>query len=645
MLSYVNVRLTRVFSYLSVIAALLILSIGGAVLSLWFFSQPLYSRISPRGIVMTPFTAFCFIVISVCLLCLHKNSKISTYIFTAGTLFSAAAGALIFGGYLSGVSFDHLHASAFGRDIPFAGFLSMKMSVLSSMNFFLCGTGLLMLRSRGRLIKGIGEAMILANGIVALLVLVGYAFATPDLYTIVPHKSIAMYTALNFLLICPAALFAGGKSDLLAVLTSDTEGGFMARRMLFLCVFIPFVLGWMVILGQHKYLYDMSMGVSLLTILIIVIFTFLIWDNAMSLHVTDLKRMKVEDALRASEDKYRVIFETTGTAMAVFEENKMISLVNTGFEKLSGYPKAQIEGVKMWTEFVGSEEDSRRMREYHRVRRLDPFLAPGTYEFVFIDRWGVRKDVFITIAMIPGTARSIASMQDVTERKKIERMKSDFVSLVSHQLKTPVAQIKGYVYNMLSGLTGELSAKQREYLEEMRDISDKNYKMLSDLLNVSRIERGVIYMDLKPVALKDIVDSALGPYYARIKEKGLALDISGLEEDIVVMADREKLSEAVGNTVDNAIKFTPAGGISIRVFERGEDVFIEVADTGRGISPDRLAKMFSRDMALDGGPVSGGGAGLGLYIAKQFMIMQKGDVTLESEQGKGTVFSFRIPAA
>jgi two-component system phosphate regulon sensor histidine kinase PhoR len=253
--------------------------------------------------------------------------------------------------------------------------------------------------------------------------------------------------------------------------------------------------------------------------------------------------------------------------------------------------------------------------------------------------------MLMTIAMIPGTKRSIASLQDITERKRVEQMKSDFVSLVSHQLKTPVAQLKGYIFNMLAGLTGELSAKSREYLEDMQDISNKNYRLLSDLLNVSRIERGVISMDISPVTIREIVDEAVGMYYEQIKAKGLAIQIEGLDNELIVAADKEKTIEAIGNTIHNAIKFTDAGSISVRVSNRENMVLIAVIDTGRGIAPERLSRMFSRDMTFDGAPIAGGGAGLGLYIAKQFMRLQHGDIIVQSMPGKGSSFIFTIPMA
>lgn len=131
--------------------------------------------------------------------------------------------------------------------------------------------------------------------------------------------------------------------------------------------------------------------------------------------ITD--RRQAEDALRRSESLYRAIFENTGNATILLSEEKKIILANTEFEKMSGYAKEEIEGKKSWTEFV-VQEDLDRLLEYHRVRRIDEKAVPRKYECRFIDRYGTIKEMALSVDMIPGTKRSIASLHDLTERKQ-----------------------------------------------------------------------------------------------------------------------------------------------------------------------------------------------------------------------------------
>lgn len=160
--------------------------------------------------------------------------------------------------------------------------------------------------------------------------------------------------------------------------------------------------------------------------------------------VQDLKEYRterkcVEEALQESQKKYRAIFETTGTAMSILEEDTIISLANTEYQELTGYSKDELEGKKSWTEFV-VKEDREKMKEYHRLRRIAPDAAPRNYEFRLIDRQGHVKDIFATIAMIPGTKKSVASLLDITEHKNAEkellRKKEEKIDFLAEILKT-----------------------------------------------------------------------------------------------------------------------------------------------------------------------------------------------------------------
>lgn len=126
---------------------------------------------------------------------------------------------------------------------------------------------------------------------------------------------------------------------------------------------------------------------------------------------------EMERKLKESEEKYRAIFENSGTAMAILEKNKVAEMVNEEMEKLTGYSKEKLEGKKIWTDFA-SEEDVEKMEEYHYRRREDPENTPSQYSFTFINRFGDARDILIQVGMIPGTDKSIVSLIDVTEERK-----------------------------------------------------------------------------------------------------------------------------------------------------------------------------------------------------------------------------------
>lgn len=148
--------------------------------------------------------------------------------------------------------------------------------------------------------------------------------------------------------------------------------------------------------------------------------------------IRDITRLKkVEEAFRDSEDRYRTIFETTGTATIIVEEDTTIALANAGFEKLSGYSKEEIEGLKSWIDFFAKDQ-LEKMIDYHHLRRINPNIAPRNYESHFIDRQGNVKNIFITVAMIPGTSKSVASYMDITELKRAEEVLKRYQLLSEH---------------------------------------------------------------------------------------------------------------------------------------------------------------------------------------------------------------------
>lgn len=239
---------------------------------------------------------------------------------------------------------------------------------------------------------------------------------------------------------------------------------------------------------------------------------------------------------------------------------------------------------------------------------------------------------------------ALAIFSDITERRQVEEMKKSLISVVSHQLKTPVGEINGYVENLLEGLAGELTPKQTEYLMDMREIGMNNYRLISDILNLSKIERGLTTANLEPTPLMEVIQLSMRDYEAILARKGLSFKLEDLEGCPDVLADRDKLVETLRNLLNNAVKFTDKGGITLSAEVRDRVVLLRVMDTGRGISETAMAQMFTQKRVL-GEEAGRAGAGLGLYVAKHFMKAQGGDITATSQPGKGSCFTLTIPQA
>ncbi|MBN3039419.1 MAG: GHKL domain-containing protein [Candidatus Omnitrophica bacterium] len=230
---------------------------------------------------------------------------------------------------------------------------------------------------------------------------------------------------------------------------------------------------------------------------------------------------------------------------------------------------------------------------------------------------------------------------------KLDKIKSDFVSAVSHELRTPLTSIKGYASILMAGKLGEIPESVKERLEKVNKHSDSLVKLVNDLLDISRIERGKIGMKLEELGLKEIIDEVVDIITPQAKEKKIQLSVDAPKEIPLCLADRVQLGRVFTNLLGNAIKFTPEKGkIAISVKENEDHFNIEVRDSGIGIAEENLANIFEEFYRVDNAVNQKvKGTGLGLSLVKRIVEAHKGRIWVESKLGEGTKFSFTIPKA
>jgi signal transduction histidine kinase len=248
-------------------------------------------------------------------------------------------------------------------------------------------------------------------------------------------------------------------------------------------------------------------------------------------------------------------------------------------------------------------------------------------------------------------AIAIANARLYGEVKRANDAKSEFVSIVSHELKTPMTSIKGYTDLLIKGAGGPLNELQQQFLNTVRANVERMSTLVGDLLEISRIETGRLKLDLKPVSMSSVIEDTLRTTQRQIEEKQQALDVSVSDNLPQVMGDRARLIQVMTNLISNAYKYTPAGGhiaISVQPKANGSPGFVMCAikDSGIGISEEDQAKLFTKffrsgDPAVREVP----GTGLGLSITKSLIELQGGQIWVESQLGKGTTFAFTVPVA
>jgi signal transduction histidine kinase len=239
---------------------------------------------------------------------------------------------------------------------------------------------------------------------------------------------------------------------------------------------------------------------------------------------------------------------------------------------------------------------------------------------------------------------AVLLLEDITHLREIDRLKSEFVAGASHELRTPLTSLEMGIHLLLEAPAGDLSARQLELLMMCREDAMRLDTLVKDLLDLSRIESGKEIPQLVPVAVSDLLTEAVKPLRQQADGKSLTLQIGTAADLPEVVADRSQIERVIANLVINAIRATgPGGAIAVNAGRRQGYVTISVHDTGRGIPHDYLGQVFEPFVQVPNAPA--GGAGLGLSISRRIVEAHAGQITVRSDLGQGTTFTFTLPVA
>ena len=243
-----------------------------------------------------------------------------------------------------------------------------------------------------------------------------------------------------------------------------------------------------------------------------------------------------------------------------------------------------------------------------------------------------------------GLSSVVAVFHDISELKKLEKVRSEFVANVSHELKTPLTSIKGFVETLQNGALGDPKTRNR-FLDIIQTHTVKLENLVNDLLSLSAIESKDTKMNFEYVSLPDIIDTITNLYRAQLEKRNQNMSVSIPKDIPPILVDRGKIEQVFSNLLDNAIKFTPpVGKILIHASLKDDYIRIDVQDSGIGISEEHLPRVFERFYMVDKSRSKElGGTGLGLAIVKHIVQAHNGRVTVQSELKKGSTFSVFLP--
>lgn len=367
------------------------------------------------------------------------------------------------------------------------------------------------------------------------------------------------------------------------------------------------------------------------------------------------KQVKLRTSeLQAERNKMSVVLSGITDSVIALDLQRNIVMFNTNAELLTGFTTSQVLGhsISQVVEFFEGK-NSLSIDEYAPVK------SDGFEGIVFVKEnvklvsvKGKVAWVRLTVSQIREgnevNLGNILTIRDRTREHQLEEMKLDFVSMAAHELRTPLTSMKGYLSVFVNENKGKFEGDSQMLLNRVAISTDQLSGLIENILNVSRIEKGIYAVHPENVDWIALVEHCVSDVLMRAQEKQLVLTFTKPTSPLpMVSVDKVRIVEVLYNLLSNSINYTPKGGtITISLEATPSMIITHVKDTGKGMATDVLPHLFTKFYRA-GGPISDGvkGTGLGLYIAKAIVELHRGKIWVESEAGHGSTFSFSLPIA
>lgn len=340
-------------------------------------------------------------------------------------------------------------------------------------------------------------------------------------------------------------------------------------------------------------------------------------------------------------DKERIlaVIDSLIDGLLVFDINAKVLLVNQAIRKFFGLEEKEILGKSIvdFSDFSG-------------IKYLFYLLGKGIRE-VYKKELKIKDDLILEVTSTPilidgQKIGTIVILHDITREKAVERMKTEFVTIAAHQLRTPLSEIKWVFNALLREKSLELNETQKEIIKQGYHSIERFTSLINDLLKSVEVEEGRYVYKFEPLDIEETIQKALDSFEEKIKEKELQFEFKISSKKLPkIKADKERITIVFENLIDNAIRYTPKGGMIVLNLQlREKEIEFSIKDSGIGIpereQKDVYKKFFRASNALK---TETEGSGLGLYIAKNIIEAHKGKIYFTSKEGEGTTFYFTLP--
>lgn len=353
------------------------------------------------------------------------------------------------------------------------------------------------------------------------------------------------------------------------------------------------------------------------------------------------------------------LLQTAPAAFLSFADDGTILLTNARLLQRLGYAPGELEGQHVETIFASGG------RIFYHTHFFPLLKMQGHVEEIYLSLKTKSGDEIPVLANAIRTERNGQTVNDcvmmhIRQRRRFEdellrarkaaeqasMAKARFLSMMSHDLRTPLMAITGFAEVLLRGMRGSINDDQREDLEAIKNAGQQMMKLMTDILSFAQLESGRVTVRLEAVRVAEAVERAETLMKLRFAEASLEYVRHACDADMAVIADAERLQQVILNLLSNAAKFTPAGGkVEVRCEHTDAQVMLHVSDTGIGIPEEKLNEIFEPFVQVAGESASRDGVGLGLSISRDLARAMRGDLTVASTVGRGSTFTITLPLA
>ena len=361
------------------------------------------------------------------------------------------------------------------------------------------------------------------------------------------------------------------------------------------------------------------------------------------------ERKLAEEAVKASERKIRTIIENMLVGLMIVTKEGIIENINPACERMFGYKPVELAGRHIMSVFhdstLFSVDDPVDRQNFLDNLWQQAFNHIGEFEALKKNMEPFPIQISLSELEAGDGTRILANILDVSERKEVERLKKEFVSTVSHELRTPLTSIRGSLTLLNVGALGALPEQAKKAVGIAERNTIRLITLINDILDIEKLESGKLDMVFDTVQMSNVFERSAESVKTFAEQNGIRLEI--VPTNVQAFADGDRMVQVIVNLTSNAVKFSPKGAaVTILCEENPNFIEVKVIDRGRGIPEKYKSLLFQRFQQVEASDArKKGGTGLGLAICKGIVEAHGGEIGVESEEGKGSIFWFKLPPA